>query len=640
MDQLDIEGLRKSLTPTMLEAIQEKLKSGTLPPSARDALSQSAIEAIASDSAPLESVVAPAALEAIVQLTGRPPLLVRNGQIVMEALPDMPSATGGQVVALEPLLPSVGRVEFRNYDMSWGGTGWVIEHERSDLIVITNRHVAKLVARRIANGSGVFMRSPQGPLYGASVDFGEEASSPVDDTSKTVKVDAIDYLADDLEADVALLRVRSPALMPAPLDLSDIEAVVREPVALIGYPAYDSRNDASAQARYFRDLYDVKRVAPGLIMQPLAGDSLLSHDCTSLGGNSGSPLVSLATRKVVGLHFSGIYGKRNSAVGVGTLKRLLGGDSILVSVAEAPEQEKADGVHPADFFKDRKGFETEGFLEKVSTPWPTLSDDAADGMAIPSDNPDERGELRYTHFGVKYSGKLKLPLMTAVNIDGKHSVRIKRAGDQWFADERISREIQLGAGNYKDLEIDRGHMVRREDPNWGDDAERANFDTFHYVNAVPQHSRLNQGKQLWQGLENYILDSARTAGFRLCVFTGPVLSPDMEEIDGALVPLEFWKMVAAINVDTGDLHATAYLLSQGDLIRALLEKRSKSEANEGMNLGAYRTFQIAIADLAEATGYDFSAYVGADPLAVRTESMAERGLPRFTPLDELSAITL
>jgi DNA/RNA endonuclease G (NUC1) len=30
----------------------------------------------------------------------------------------------------------------------------------------------------------------------------------------------------------------------------------------------------------------------------------------------------------------------------------------------------------------------------------------------------------------------------------------------------------------------------------------------HYTNAAPQHSLLNQGKQLWQGLENYILNSA------------------------------------------------------------------------------------------------------------------------------------
>ena len=43
----------------------------------------------------------------------------------------------------------------------------------------------------------------------------------------------------------------------------------------------------------------------------------------------------------------------------------------------------------------------------------------------------------------------------------------------------------------------------------------------HYTNAAPQHSLLNQGKQLWQGLKNYILNSARTHGFKACVVTAP-----------------------------------------------------------------------------------------------------------------------
>lgn len=639
MDDVNIETLRKAMTPTMVEAIRAKVAVGTLPPAALEAMSHAAIESIATDGAPLESVVPLAALEAIVQLTGRPPLVVRNGAIVMEPLTELPAGTDTLLVGIERLLPSVGRVEFRNSDMAWGGTGWVIGHDGGDLLVVTNRHVAKLVARRTAGGGAVFMRSPQGPPYGAAIDFGEEVTSPVGDVSRTVRVTALDYLADDLEADVALLRVGSPAFMPTPLDLAGTEAALTDPVALIGYPAYDSRNDAAAQARYFRDLYDVKRVAPGLITQALGGDSLLQHDCTSLGGNSGSPLISLQSGAVVGLHFAGLYGKGNSAVGAGTLKRLLRGERLLVSVPETLEEAR-DGTHPAEHFAQRVGFVRDGFLEGVSTPWPGLSADAAAGLAQPSDAPPEAGELRYTHFGVKYSARLRMPLMTAVNIDGGDAVRIKRKGDQWFADGRVPLDVQLVAENFKDAEIDRGHMVRREDPNWGEDAEQANFDTFHYVNAAAQHSRLNQGKQLWQGLENYILDSARTAGLRLCVFTGPVLSDAMEEIDGALVPFEFWKLVAAVDADTGGLHATAYLLSQGDLIRGLLEKRSQSEAVEGVNLGAYRTFQIAIADLAEATGHDFSEYVGADPLATGTEGPANAALPRFVPLEALESITL
>jgi endonuclease G len=253
---------------------------------------------------------------------------------------------------------------------------------------------------------------------------------------------------------------------------------------------------------------------------------------------------------------------------------------------------------------------------------------------------------------VKYSRTLRLPLLTAVNIDGTHAIRIKRGADQWFSDGRIPLDVQLGSANFADAQIDRGHMVRREDPNWDlegreDQARIANDDTFHYVNAIAQHSTLNQGKTLWQGLENYILDSARTHDFRVSVFTGPVLrgddSPEPEiEIDGALVPLEFWKLVAVRDASTGDLRATAYLLSQGQLIQQLLLRRSRREAVEGFEFGPYRTFQIAVRDLAESTGYDFGPYVAADPLlasAADNEGM-DSDQPLFQAIEELGSLIL
>ncbi len=228
-----------------------------------------------------------------------------------------------------------------------------------------------------------------------------------------------------------------------------------------------------------------------------------------------------------------------------------------------------------------------------------------------------------------FSEAAKLPIVTAVNIDGEASVRIKRDSDKWFFDGRIGLDKQHGQKAYADRAIDRGHMVRREDPNWGAGAAQANDDTFHYTNAAPQHSLLNQGKTLWQGLENYILDSARTEGFKANVFTGPIYDrddPTLDE-DGMTVPLEFWKVVAMPAAGGKGLHATAYLLSQGQLIRKLFEDRSRSEAVEGFVLGAYRTFQIAIADLEAATGYDFHDLRKADPLAgtkTGQEAMAQQ----------------
>jgi endonuclease G len=94
-----------------------------------------------------------------------------------------------------------------------------------------------------------------------------------------------------------------------------------------------------------------------------------------------------------------------------------------------------------------------------------------------------------------------------------------------------------------------------------------------------------------------------------------------------------------VDADQNRLHATAYLLSQGDLIRELLEKRSNTEANEGFVLGGFRTFQLAVRDLAEATGYDMSAYFDADPLArAADEQEAPAGSVVFVPLSSLNEV--
>jgi endonuclease G, mitochondrial len=647
------EALRKRLTPEMKAAIGAAVDGGRLPRSLLADLPRPSLEALGAVDR-LESVLAVDALEAIVVFVGRPPLLVRNDKVVLEPMPELPADTPAKIRGVEKWVPSVGRIEFRNHSMAWGGTGWVVERSAKGAKVVTNRHVAQLIVRRKADGTAVFLRGPSGARYGAAIDFREEAATAAGDNSRTAELTRIEYLADDASADVALLLIEAADFeLPSPFDLVNKQVEQDELVALIGYPAYDPRNEADAQARYFRDLYEVKRFAPGKVLQP-PENGLLTYDCTSLGGNSGSPLIRLEDGKVAGLHFSGVYGKYNSAVSAKTLESLLRGERpVAVRLSQAPTEAK-DGVHPETHFAGRKGFETR-FLrgddeeDPVETPWPRLPDDLSGVLAEPSDNPSETHELRYTHFGVKYSARHKLPLITAVNIDGGSSVRIKRGADQWFADGRIPQGLQLGADNFKDAEIDRGHMVRREDPNWGDQAtaKLADEDTFHYVNAAAQHSQMNQGKALWQGLENYILDSARTHGLKACVFTGPILrgKEDVEDeivIDGAIAPLEFWKLVATLDVDDKALHATAYVLSQGQLIQKLLDRRSRKEGLEGVVLGAYRTFQVAIADLADATGYDFGAYIQADPLARKEagREALETGEPLFVPLEEAADMIL
>ena len=639
-----VEGVRTRLarSPNLAQAVRDAVVNGDVPETAAEVIPDEARDAVRADSQPLESLVRIDALEAIVQRVGRPPLLIRNDAVELQDLVDFPPGTGGLITGIHSWIPSVGRVEFLNHRMSWGGTGWVVDGDGDSRVVATNRHVAELVARRTANGRGVFLRSPSsGALYGMNLDFREEVGSRPED-ARAVAVREIIYLADDAAPDVALLRIAGTGL-PDPLDLADDEAQEEDVVALIGYPAFDSRNDADDQARYFHDLYDVKRCAPGYVMQALSGRTVLTHDCTSLGGNSGSPLIDLRSRRVVGLHYAGVYGVENSAVGIRSLKRALAGtERAVIPVPRRPlheDVEARDGFSEPDRFHGRGGYDPDFLGEGLVAPWPGLPAHVQDDLARPSDGTEASPfELRYTHFGVRFSAGRRQPVVTAVNIDGEHPVRIKRGKDKWFTDGRLRRDVQLGRDDYDHPEIDRGHMVRREDPNWGPDAAQANDDTFHYTNAAVQHATMNQGKELWLGLENYILDNARTHGFRACVFTGPVNRDDDPEIqDGVLAPMEFWKLVAMAGAD-GGLHATAYLLSQGDLIRELLEQRGRTEGKEGFELGAYRTFQIAIRDLADATGYDFSAYVAADPLARSVPDESVNGAPVYIGLTSLADV--
>jgi endonuclease G len=82
-------------------------------------------------------------------------------------------------------------------------------------------------------------------------------------------------------------------------------------VGTLGYPYKDDRNPLFVDAIY-QNKYGVKRGAVGELIAA-RGDSIF-HDCSTLGGNSGSPVMALETGAVVGLHFTGDFMYRNGAV--------------------------------------------------------------------------------------------------------------------------------------------------------------------------------------------------------------------------------------------------------------------------------------------------------------------------------------
>ena len=156
-------------------------------------------------------------LEAIVRLVTRPPMVVENGAVSLIPLPDEFGADIDiKIKRNEHWIGSVGRVEFINHSMTWGGTAWVVGEEADGrhLLVVTNRHVAKIVARRNARGEGVFMRSPFTMVrYGARVDFNEEVGALPSD-ERPAEILRFTYLADDASADVAIGRIENLSASP------------------------------------------------------------------------------------------------------------------------------------------------------------------------------------------------------------------------------------------------------------------------------------------------------------------------------------------------------------------------------------------------------------------------------------------
>ena len=202
--------------------------------------------------------------------------------------------------------------------------------------------------------------------------------------------------------------------------------------------------------------------------------------------------------------------------------------------------------------------------------------------------------LHYEHFSLAMSKSRRVAMFTACNIDGAKSTKIHRDRDVWAYDGRVDTRYQVGEDLYAGNRLDRGHLVRREDPVWGRTAQIANDDTFHFTNCSPQYDQFNQ--QLWLGLENYLLKNSRAHRLQISVFTGPVFRSDDMTYRGVQIPREYWKVVCLVTADQR-ASATAYKISQDDLLA------------EGLAFvfGKYKTYQVSVRHVEKLASLDFSS---------------------------------
>ncbi|MEU3691272.1 trypsin-like serine peptidase [Streptomyces narbonensis] len=252
-------------------------------------------------------------VEAIVLLQGRPAILVQRQDFASQR--DEWAVLDGQRAAIRESLARVGRVEVTGHpSLDWIGTAFLV----GPRTVMTNRHVAAEFSRFEAD------RDRWTFEFGMSARVDPAEELPVDGDDPVVAPPSVSYEITEIigihpDVDMALLRIEPSASdgLPTPLAVAaDAPASVPgRPVYVVGYPAWDGRrNEPESMRRIFMDVYNVKRLQPGAATEFTPGSLVMKHDCSTLGGNSGSPVFDLTDHRVLGLHFGGRYRSGNLAV--------------------------------------------------------------------------------------------------------------------------------------------------------------------------------------------------------------------------------------------------------------------------------------------------------------------------------------
>lgn len=238
---------------------------------------------------------------------------------------------------------SVGRIDV---DEAHVGTGFVV----GPGLILTNRHVLQAFAAPVPRRN-----DPSRWVLTAddvTIDFAEEPSPATAASRFKIKgvigAGALEIDEDRIyfdRLDAALLEVEasntSGGLLPPPIDLVRDPAKIarRKEIMVVGYPARpatlpttESGDIDMAVAKRLVELfgadYGNKYASPGeidLTTGGIPGDTphwTMTHDATTLGGNSGSCVIGFdEPLAVLGLHFGGSWRRENYAHVVTALSR-------------------------------------------------------------------------------------------------------------------------------------------------------------------------------------------------------------------------------------------------------------------------------------------------------------------------------
>jgi endonuclease G len=266
---------------------------------------------------------------------------------------------------------------------------------------------------------------------------------------------------------------------------------------------------------------------------------------------------------------------------------------------------KFDAPFDPDYSK-RKGFNQDSLGKGAKRVRLPALGKALEALAAPLIEPKGANKyvLDYDNYSVVMHAERRFAIYSAANVAFNQRFDMSRPEDVWRRDPRLLAKYQIENWFYASNQFDRGHLTRREDLEFGPSVESAlksAGDTCHWTNCTPQHAQFNQNREIWQGIERYVLEeSIRGGNFNAQIFTGPIFDEGDPEYRETQYPLQYWKVVAAVNA-SGNLFATAYVASQEAVIA-----QYGIEVTE-VPFGAYKTFQTKIDEIERLTGLTFQS---------------------------------
>ncbi len=232
----------------------------------------------------------------------RPALLVQGGRVKLD--PQI-AWTASQTIAIEEALPAIGSIGIPDSSDPLSAPpriGIATCFAIGRRAVVTNVHVVEEIARKRCRLDEALVR------FEVEWDTAER-SAPVRILGELGRCHGKDVVILETETDCPL----------AGLSVAETTNVVPlQTIVAVGHPLRDDARNPAWSQLMFNGAFGVKRVSPGTILG-VDGETVL-HDASTLGGNSGSPLLDLDTGRVVAVHSLGQFALKNEAVGTGAIR--------------------------------------------------------------------------------------------------------------------------------------------------------------------------------------------------------------------------------------------------------------------------------------------------------------------------------